>query len=67
MVLLSSLSLRDCAREFRQVLPAPLISATVAEPANHDFPCPAWKIAIGSPTTSALAAGSTSCSSLFRQ
>jgi len=25
---------------------------------NHDFPCPAWKIAIGSLTTSALAAGS---------
>jgi len=26
---------------------------------NHDFPCPAWKIAIGSLTTSALAAGLT--------
>jgi len=26
---------------------------------NHDFPCPAWKIAIGSLTTSALAASST--------
>ena len=24
-------------------------------PANQDFPCPAWKIAIGSLTTSALA------------
>ena len=38
----------------------------MVEPANHDFPCPAWKIAIGSLSASALATGSTSCSSLFR-
>src|SRR5437016_13245480 len=31
-------------------------SATVVELTNHDFPCPARKIAIGSLSTSALAA-----------
>src|SRR5436853_3046169 len=31
-------------------------SATVVELTNHDFPCPAWKIAISSLSTSALAA-----------
>ena len=31
----------------------------MVEVTNYDFPCPAWKIAIGSLTTSALAAGST--------
>ena len=41
-------------------------SALVVEPANHDFPSPGWKIAIGSLAASALAVGSTSCSSLFR-
>ena len=39
----------------------------MVEPTNHDFPSLGWKIAIGSLTASALAAGSTSCSSLFRQ
>ena len=39
----------------------------MAEVTNYDFLCPAWKIAIGLLTASALAAGSTSCSSLFRQ
>jgi len=31
-------------------------SARVAELTNHDFPCLAWKIAIGSLSASALAA-----------
>ena len=31
-------------------------SATVVELTNYDFLCPAWKIAIGSLSTSALAA-----------
>src|SRR6266581_845671 len=31
-------------------------SATVVELTNHDFPSPGWKIAIGSLSTSALAA-----------
>ena len=31
-------------------------SATVVKLTNHDFPYPAWKIAIGSLSTSALAA-----------
>ena len=31
-------------------------SAIVVKLTNYDFPCPAWKIAIGSLTTSALAA-----------
>ena len=36
----------------------PKISVTLTAPSrtNDDFPCPAWKIAIGSLTTSALAA-----------
>jgi len=32
----------------------------MAKVTNHNFPYPAWKIAIGSLSTSALAAGSTS-------
>ena len=38
----------------------------MAEVTNHDFPCPAWKIAIGSLTASALAADLISCSRLFK-
>ena len=34
----------------------PLYSARVVELTNHDFPSPGWKIAIGSLSTSALAA-----------
>ena len=33
-----------------------LYSATVVELTNYDFPSPGWKIAIGSLSTSALAA-----------
>jgi len=36
----------------------------MAKVTNHDFPCPAWKIAIGSLSTSALAAGLTSLHSI---
>jgi len=36
----------------------------MAEVTNHDFPCPAWKIAIGSLSTSALAASLTSLHSI---
>ena len=53
MDFLSSLSLHDYAYQFSQVLPN---SATVVKPANHDFLSPGWKIAIGSLSTSALAA-----------
>ena len=35
-----------------QILP---YSARVVKSANYDFPCPAWKIAIGLLSTSALA------------
>ena len=69
MGLLSSLSLRDCVHEFRQVLPALINSAKfcwVAKVTNYDFPYPAWKIAIGSLSASVLATGLTSCSSLSR-
>src|SRR6266705_834408 len=39
----------------------PKISVTLTAPSrtNDDFPCPAWKIAIGSLTTSTLAALAT--------
>jgi len=36
----------------------------MAKVTNHDFPCPAWKIAIGSLSTSALAASLTSLHSI---
>ena len=38
--------------------------ARVVKPTNHDFPCPAQKIAIGSLSASALAALATSIQAL---